>query len=190
MKIFSSRKIPEDSQSADRRIVLQSNRPSPARLAFIDFEASGLGARSWPIEVGWAFEDGVGESLLISPAPDWSMDFWDPAAERLHGVSPKTLSELGVNPARACDRMSEALAGCEVYSDAPDWDAFWLMRLFDAAGRKAQFRLRDFSQLMPALTQDEKVELIRRADRLAPRRHRAGEDALHLVTVYRLATGG
>ncbi|HNS85351.1 MAG TPA: hypothetical protein PKH09_00530 [Parvularculaceae bacterium] len=82
------------------------------RLAFIDFEASGLGARSWPIEVGWAFEDGAGESFLVSPAPEWSLDDWDPRAEKLHGVSLKMLSDLGVSAETACDRVSAALAGC------------------------------------------------------------------------------
>ncbi len=156
-------------------------------MAFIDLEASGLGARSWPIEVGWSFEDGVGEALLISPAPEWSMDQWDPKAERLHGVTPRMLSDLGVGVAQACDRLSAALDGCAVYSDAPDWDGFWLMRLFDAAGRKSTILLRDFGSLMPALGPAEKAALISKADRLAPRRHRAAEDALHLVTIYRLA---
>ena len=158
-----------------------------SRLAFVDFEASGLGARSWPIEVGWAFEDGVGESLLISPAPEWSTDQWDPRAEKLHGISLKMLNDVGVDAASACDRMTAILSDCEVYSDAPDWDAFWMMRLFEAAGRRSAIRIRDFSSLMPSLTPAQKSELLARADRLAPRRHRAAEDALHLVTVFQLS---
>ncbi|HNR75822.1 MAG TPA: hypothetical protein PKM48_01740 [Parvularculaceae bacterium] len=157
------------------------------RLAFIDFEASGLGARSWPIEVGWAFEDGAGESFLVSPAPEWSLDDWDPRAEKLHGVSLKMLSDLGVSAETACDRVSAALAGCAVYSDAPDWDSFWMMRLFDAAARKSAIRIRDFSTLMAPLAPEKKAQLLSQADRQAPRRHRAGEDALHLVAVFRLS---
>lgn len=133
--------------------------------------------------------DGVGDSFLISPAPDWSMDDWDARAERLHGVSAKTLSDLGVGAATACDRLSAALSGRDVYSDAPDWDSFWLMRLFDAAGRKAPFRLLDFARLMPPLDEAAKSAIIAKADRLAPRRHRAAEDVLHLVAVWRLAQG-
>ncbi|OFX04867.1 MAG: hypothetical protein A3E78_05580 [Alphaproteobacteria bacterium RIFCSPHIGHO2_12_FULL_63_12] len=165
------------------------DRPAPSRLAFIDFEASGLGAKTWPIEVGWAFEDGVGESFLISPAPEWSMDEWDPRAERLHGISPKMLSDLGVNASLACDRLTKALNGFEVYSDAPDWDGFWLMRLFDVAGRKSAIRLRDFTLLMPSMSVGQKSLLLARADREAPRRHRAAEDALHLAALHRLASG-
>lgn len=159
----------------------------PPRLAFIDFEASGLGPKTWPIEVGWAGEDGAGESFLINPAPDWSMEYWDPRAEKLHCITPRMLSDLGVNVAAACDRLAAGLAGKTVYSDAPDWDGFWLMRLFDAGGRKCPIRLKDFTRLMPALDDEEKRQLIARADGLAPRRHRAAEDALHLFTLYRLA---
>lgn len=165
------------------------DRPSPARLAFVDFEASGLGARTWPIEVGWAFEDGAGESHLISPAPEWSMDNWDPGAERLHGVTTKMLSDLGANASLVCDRMMKALAGCDVYSDAPDWDGYWMMRLFDAAGRKSAIRLKDFASLMPPVSAEQKATLLASADSMAPRRHRAAEDALHLATLYRLAAG-
>lgn len=117
------------------------------------------------------------------------MDYWDPKAERLHGISPKMLSDHGINPATACDRISAALDRCAVYSDAPDWDGFWLMRLFEAAGRKTSIRIRDFARAMPPLAPDQKAALIQKADRLAPRRHRAAEDVLHLVTIYRLATG-
>lgn len=158
-------------------------------IAFIDFEASGLGARSWPIEVGWAFEDASGESMLISPSPDWSMHYWDPKAERLHGVTLKMLSDLGVSAAIACDRIDAALDRREVYSDAPDWDGFWMMRLYEAAGRKCDIRLRDFAGAMPALSPQEKEALLQKADRLAPRRHRAAEDALHLQTTWRIAHG-
>ena len=39
------------------------------RLAFLDIEASGFGPGSYPVEVGWTFGDGAGESWLICP-PD------------------------------------------------------------------------------------------------------------------------
>jgi len=163
---------------------------APPRLAFIDFEASGLGPFSWPIEVGWALDDGLTDAVLISPAPSWSMEAWDPRAERLHGISPRTLTDLGRDPAEACERIEAALAGRAVYSDAPDWDGFWMLRLFQAAGRRCEIRLLDFARAMPALTEPEKTRLLQQADRLAPRRHRASEDALHLLTIHRLAMEG
>lgn len=48
-------------------------------LAFLDFEASSLAERSYPIEVGWVFEDGAGEAHLIRSAPEWTD--WTIAAE-------------------------------------------------------------------------------------------------------------
>ena len=36
--------------------------------SFIDFEASSLTVKSYPIEVAWNLEDGTIESHLISPA--------------------------------------------------------------------------------------------------------------------------
>ena len=163
---------------------------APPRLAFIDLEASGLGPFSWPIEVGWALEDGVTDAVLISPAPSWSMDAWDLKAERLHGISPRVLSDLGLDPAEACERIEAALAGRTVYSDAPDWDGFWMLRLFQAAGRRCEIRLNDFARAMPPLSKEAKAKLLQQADRLAPRRHRAAEDALHLRMIHRLAAEG
>lgn len=166
------------------------SRSAPRRLAFIDFEASGLGPFSWPIEVGWALEDGVTDAVLISPSPSWSMDAWDPKAERLHGISLRVLSDLGLDPAEACKRIEAALAGRTVYSDAPDWDGFWMLRLFQAAGRRCEIKLHDFARVMPPLSDSAKAKLLQQADRLAPRRHRASEDALHLFTIHRLAVEG
>lgn len=169
---------------------MASEPPAEARIAFIDFEASGLGPFSWPIEVGWSFDDGVTDSVLVSPSPQWSMDAWDQRAERLHGITPRMLADLGLDAAAACERLDAAFAGHTVYSDAPDWDSFWMLRLYQAAGRRCDIRIRDFARLMPPLTAAEKTRLLQQADRLAPRRHRAAEDALHLRMIHRLAVAG
>ena len=50
-------------------------------IVFLDFEASSLSDDSYPIEVGWVFEDGRTEAHLIRPAPAWTD--WDPAAEAI-----------------------------------------------------------------------------------------------------------
>ncbi|HBK92361.1 MAG TPA: transcriptional regulator [Parvularcula sp.] len=170
---------------------MASHSPPPtAGIAFIDFEASGLGPQSWPIEVGWSLDDGVTESFLISPAPDWPMTAWDGKAERLHGITPRMLADLGLDAAATCERLDAALAGRTVYSDAPDWDSFWMLRLYQAARRRCAIKLEDFARAMPPLTPDQKAKLLQQADRLAPRRHRAAEDALHLRMIHRLAVEG
>ena len=42
-------------------------------IVFLDFEASSLSDDSYPIEVGWAGEDGSTEQHLIRPAQPTSI---------------------------------------------------------------------------------------------------------------------
>ena len=42
-------------------------------IAFLDLEACGLNATSWPIEVGFCFETRNGAEWLIAPHEDWPM---------------------------------------------------------------------------------------------------------------------
>jgi hypothetical protein len=157
------------------------------RIAFIDFEASGLGARSWPVEVGWAFAQGDPCAYLIKPAETWPIEAWDKNAEALHGLSLDRLTLEGLTPDEVCAVLTKALEGCAVYSDAPDWDEYWMMRLFEAAGRKTAVNLQDFTRLMPPLDPAEKQRLVKKADLTSPRRHRAADDARYLQALYRLA---
>lgn len=158
------------------------------KLAFIDLEASGLHARSWPVEVGWVFADGDPISYLVRPQDDWLKEGWDDSAEQLHGLSKDFLMREGSDPVVICTRLNEALGEVDVYSDAPDWDSFWLYRLYRAANMRPVFALKSFGDLMRPLTDSrEDASLIEAADRLAPRRHRAAADARHLQTLYSLA---
>ena len=55
----------------------------PKGLAvFLDFEASSLGRKGFPIEVAWVFETGEEEAHLIRPAEGWTE--WDASAEAIH----------------------------------------------------------------------------------------------------------
>ncbi len=38
-------------------------------IAFLDIKASSLDPHSYPIEIGWALEDGTGESWFVRPQP-------------------------------------------------------------------------------------------------------------------------
>lgn len=100
--------------------------------AFIDFEASSLGRRGYPIEVAWVFENGVSESLLIAPVDKWTD--WDPAAEAIHGISREQLGREGVSTEIVARRLVDALQGFEVFSNAPSWDGKWLSALLRSAG--------------------------------------------------------
>src|SRR5690242_16963242 len=101
-------------------------------LAFLDFEASSLAERSYPIEVGWVFEDGAGEAHLIRPAPEWTD--WSAAAQTIHGIDRADLLANGADHAAVARRMIEVLTGHTLCASAPSWDGKWLSTLLRAAG--------------------------------------------------------
>lgn len=158
-----------------------------ADIAFIDLEASGLGAKSWPIEAGWCYAAGEPEAMLIKPDDSWPLDQWDENAFALHGVTYETLMESGVEPEKVCAALNEALSGKIVYSDAPDWDGFWFYRLFQAAGVRQKFTLRDFYDVFRSMPPEKLDRIIERANEIAPRAHRAVPDVLHMRALFELA---
>jgi hypothetical protein len=101
-------------------------------IAFLDFEASSLAEDSYPIEVGWVFEDGNREVHLIRPAPSWTD--WDPEAENLHGISREVLLAQGRPHEVIARRVIDRLGDHDVYASAPSWDGKWLSVLFRSAG--------------------------------------------------------
>jgi hypothetical protein len=114
-------------------------------IIFLDIEASGLYAGSYPIEIGWVDETGAGESHLIRPAPDWTS--WSQASETIHGISREMLAREGRDHDWVARRVAEALAEADaVYTDAPEWDQAWLDRLTDAAGLPPACQLADFTE--------------------------------------------
>ena len=111
-------------------------------LVFLDFEASSLSKRSYPIEVGWVFEHGCSEAHLIRPAPEWTD--WDPKAEAIHGISREELTAQGTPHDSVANRMVEVLSGHDLLASAPSWDGKWLSTLLRAAGLpRHSLRLRD-----------------------------------------------
>ncbi|MBI1391629.1 MAG: hypothetical protein GC152_02700 [Alphaproteobacteria bacterium] len=155
-----------------------------ARIAFLDFEACGLGPKSWPIEVGWAILGGDAGATLIRPAPDWPIGAWDPRAEAIHGLSFEALVDGGVSCIEACDQLEAAIGDADVYADAPAWDEFWLHQLYSAARRRPSFRLLDFARLMRPIAPGREAEIFVIADGHSPRRHRAEADARHLRALF------
>lgn len=168
--------------------LLESNALSEKdAIAFIDLEASGLGPRSWPIEVGWCFPEGIASAFLIQPHEDWPLDEWDKRAEALHGIAYDDLAKKGANIKDICGKLNNALAGKIVYSDAPDWDGFWLFRLFQAAKMRQRFTLFDFGDLLRRIAGDTLWTISERANEVHPHNHRAGDDVRHMLAVYQLA---
>jgi hypothetical protein len=155
---------------------------------FLDFEASSLAKASYPIEVGWVFEDGTEETHLIRPALAWTD--WDPSAEALHQISRETLLAEGEPHDVVAKRMFEALNGHALFVTSPSWDGKWLSVLLRAAGLpRHALRLRDADEahlegaieiLGPAGLGDRAQAVIHRARLRAAGRtvkHRALDDA-------------
>lgn len=114
---------------------------------FIDFEASSLADKSYPVEVAWIFEDGRAESHLIVPAAGW--DDWSDEAERIHGIPPSTLLRDGTAHDVVANRMVEQLSGHALFASAPSWDGKWLSVLLRAAGLpRHALRLRDTDEAL------------------------------------------
>ncbi len=167
---------------------------------FYDCEATCIGGL--PIEIGWAFVDSstgeiVSESHLIKPPAHWDITaVWDPDAEKLHKISSDQLIARGRTPLEIANRMNQALAGRELFSDGPAEDERWLRIVFDEAGLEPAFTIRRFhADLMiaqfaarrgwdDAALQSAKVE----AERISPRMHRAEADARHLAVLWQMIT--
>jgi hypothetical protein len=160
--------------------------------AFLDFEASSLSDDSYPIEVGWVFEDGRSESHLIKPAPHW-ID-WDESAEAIHRISRAMLEAGGAPHKVVAHRLLDVLGEHEVYASAPSWDGKWLSVLFRAAGiPRHAMRLRDSDEafaeaaievlcagMPPEAAQARAADIVERALKAAAQhtpRHRALADA-------------
>lgn len=122
----------------------RSEKPQlPDTLVTIDFEASGLGIGTYPIEVGIVMASREGEpkefSTLIKPTSDWlTRGRWKHEAESIHKISRHELAS-GMPVDEVCRRLNELLAGHIVFADGGSHDTYWLARLF--TGRSISFRL-------------------------------------------------
>jgi hypothetical protein len=170
-------------------------------IVFIDFEASSLGKRGFPIEVGWATDCGIEESHLIRPAPGW--EEWSADAEGIHGIALDRLMREGTPHETVARRMLDRLTSHELYASAPSWDGQWLSKLLRAAGLpRHALRLRDTeeAQRHAVLTTLENagvpvdarcavlngiLEAARHAAEAEPPVHRALDDARRELRLWR-----
>ena len=161
---------------------------------FLDFEASSLNKQSYPIEVGWVFEDGTDEGYLIKPAPGWTD--WDDSAEAIHGISRQQLEQEGTAHDAVCTRLVEVFEGNVVYASAPSWDGHWLSMLLRAAGRPRHLlRLKDtevvFLEAANARggSAAERIGQARKVVEAGPVAHRAVADARREWSIWREIVG-
>lgn len=150
---------------------------------FLDIEASGFGAGSYPIEVGCALSDGRTLCGLVRPPDCWR--HWDAAAESIHHITRELLLQHGQPVCDVVGWLEDALHGQDVFSDAWGNDYAWLARLYDEAERVPHFHLRSLREL---LSDDEagRWHAVKQmvADELHTARHRASNDARVLQLTY------
>ncbi|WP_230404520.1 MULTISPECIES: hypothetical protein [Undibacterium] len=142
----------------------------------IDFEASGFGQGSYPIEVGFSGRHGEGWCSLIRPENDWT--HWDPEAAKVHNIAREILVERGNTAHFVAEQLNFFLGGRTVYTDGWGQDYVWMARLFDAAGIVPKFKLTDLFEIiedeqMP-IWQSTKEQITKE---LCVARHRASSDA-------------
>ena len=117
-------------------------------IYFIDFEASSLANNSFPIEIAWVDQNGLGESYLIRPAEGWlspGQPEWSAASERIHGIPLARLWDEGLPCEQVAKRAAEVLASRQVFvcCDAPPFDGNWLEMLLTAGQQRRAVRLLD-----------------------------------------------
>jgi hypothetical protein len=150
----------------------------------IDIEASGLGAGSYPIEIGLALGPDQRYCSLIRPTQDWS--HWDEEAEKVHQIKRETLLSVGRPVTEIALELNQLLSGRVVYSDAWGVDNPWVIELFAAARIHQEFTVSALEMILSEAqidmwrqTRDEVVK------ELGLRRHRASNDSWILQETYR-----
>jgi hypothetical protein len=161
-------------------------------VIFVDVEASaGFG---YPIQVGWAVVEGAGlenirtGSIFIRHDP-WlnELRLWDPAAEALHRITREFLKAEGMSVEQAAAWLNFSFKGQQVYTDVVDSDGWWIDQIFNVAKIPRQFHIADIA--IPMTNTDEMAyeQAIRSVDKIAPKTHRADEDAYRWAVIYSLA---
>jgi hypothetical protein len=155
----------------------------------IDFEASCLPChgRSYPIEVGIADASGRSQSWLICPHRSWDGWDWTQEAQSLHGLTHERLEREGLPASVVAEQLVRALAGHRVIADSTI-DAYWLAALAKAANIFPPAKIEYIGTLFDELgtTSSEILLAQTQVDRLAFRRHRAGEDARWLFALIQI----
>jgi hypothetical protein len=155
-------------------------------MVFVDFEASSLDPKSWPVEVGmaWIEDDKVKSwSSLICPAPDWSMEHWSDVSAKIHRIP---LSDLRNAPpaSEVGKQFIERMQGKALISDAPEFETRWATRLAHAAMNGPEIPFSDFDAAVAHFFEGYALDCVyERLERL-PAPHRAGIDAERMAKAF------
>ncbi|NTF17044.1 hypothetical protein G6L37_01200 [Agrobacterium rubi] len=163
-----------------------------AQLRMTDVEASSLHKGSHPIEVASCGLDMVPEAMLIRPLDHW--DDWSVASQAVHNITQEMLRRDGIDAKLVALRVNALLAGNFVFSDAPEFDGNWFMRLFVDVDVKPMFRIQDYDALfLPCrkiaatfMGPQRLAALTRKVDLVYLHTHRAADDALRMAAGVRV----
>ena len=104
------------------------------RLVFVNFQTSGQGPGSWPIEIGTARVGSDGsvsvQGNLIRPHSSCRGDMWSSAREKAHGITRDKLDSAPPADLIAAEYL-ELIAGLTIVSNDPELDRFCLDMLAD-----------------------------------------------------------
>ena len=142
----------------------------------IDFEASGLSKKSYPIEVG--ITNGIEHySALIKPMSHWT--YWETEAEKVHNISLDEIKEDGKDALSVAMKLNNILKNSTIYCDNIQWDGFWLNILFDDNGLSPTFKISDIQDMIKTGGQwrrfESKINELEKSNLYT--RHRALDDA-------------
>jgi len=164
----------------------------------LDFEASAIGARSYPIEVAVVDCDtDFGRSWLIKPERWWlEGGLWSSESAAVHGIELAQLVDRGTPAETVARELAAACAGKTVLCDGGEHDLRWLVTLFAAIEQAPPFELTDyhaFAWNLAARSGRRPDVAIGRSVAEAhvryPVTHRAEQDARHLAEMLRLIAG-
>jgi hypothetical protein len=113
---------------------------------------------------------------------------WDPASERIHGISQEQLFLEGHSIPKVLQDLEGVTKGLVLVSDAAGPDYFWMRTLCSAGGRSS-YQIESLAQLIALFDQAKLSAAVAEGRRRYPPTHRAGRDARSLAEVLRLLAG-
>lgn len=189
------RTIEEDPQPSGVTIIMQI---SLENILCLDFEASGLGPGSYPIEAAIAdCHSGECTSWLIHPTEKWLSDgIWSAQSCEVHKITLTELMARGKPAELVARELSARCQGKIVLCDGGEHDRRWLLTLFWSVGEHPSFELSDFDTFARQLAarSGRRPEIaINRSELEAlsrfPLLHRAEPDARRCAEILRLLAG-
>lgn len=84
------------------------------------------------------------------------------------------------------ERLKKALGGLVANSDAPEFDTFWIERLFEHHNTEREFQIDHFDSLFPTLNPNAIAAKVLLARNNGGHKHRAAADVQSLIELYRL----